>query len=467
MKIIISGGGKVGEKLCIDLSHEGHDVVLIDRNFRRLEEVIDLADITGIVGNGALLESQIKAGIESADIFMAVSPDDENNLIAGVVAKRAGAKFTIIRVRDPEYSKQLGFLRRSLGIDMMINPEQVAANEIVNMIRFPSSHEILVLNQGRTVMVGVGIEKGCQLDGLVLKDLDRINVDVLACIIKRNGEIFIPHGENIIKGGDIVYFIGAGSELFSLYRKAGSMVNDIKTVMIIGGGRHGEYLIKNLIELGIRVKVIEVNAARAEYLASEYTKAEIVLGDGTNQQFLRSQRIGNYDCVISLTNIDEENLLLSIFAHQSKVKKTITKVNRTDLLKILPPNGLESIIRPRQIIADRIVRIVRSIQNTEGSAMTNLYRPADGKVEVMQFLIAENSKVIGVPLSELKIKSGIMVSLIVRDGVVIYPRGNSEIEEHDFVMVVTKIKGLNDINDILVTQKTQTAKSALKVENES
>lgn len=449
MKIVITGGGKVGEKLCVDLSSEGHDIVLIEQNSRRLAELIDMADITGIVGNGAMLSSQQEAGMENCDVFVAATPDDENNIIAAVTAKKLGAKYSIVRVRDPGYYSQEGFLKLAFGFDFIINPELEAAKEIITMIQFPAADDIDKMAQGRAMMIGIRLDAKSPLVGVMMQNLKSIGVDALACLIIRGEDYIIPSGKITLEAGDYAYFTGKMAELHNVFKLGGKLKTEIKSVLITGGSKIAEYLIPKLLELKKRVKVIERNKERADYLSTLFPKAEVIMGDGTNQSFLKSQRMNEFDAVIALTNIDEENILLSLFAHQSGIKKTITKINRSDLLKIVPLGGLDSIVRPRYMIADSIVRRVRSMTNTEGSDITSLYRPADGKVEAIQFLVAKGSRVIGRTLADLPIRSDVLLGIIIRKDKVIYPRGSDIIMEGDYVTVMTTSHNLRDINDII------------------
>ncbi len=449
MKIVIIGAGKVGEELCRSLSKAGHDIVLIEKDPHRLEQLINVADITGVVGNGAIYETQLEAGVDTCDIFMAVSPHDETNIIAAITAKKIGAQYTVARVRDPDFNRQISFVRESLGITMMINPEMEAALDISRIIQFPSALGIEHFNNGRVNIVEVKIADQSPLAGKRVKDIREKNMDVLICIITRGDEIIIPTGDTEVIAGDHLHVTGTLEELNKIYVDAKCYRQRIRSALIVGAHRITHYLIPRLIRLNMRVKVIEIDPLIANELASDFPEVEVICGDGTDQEFLKEERMTNYDAVIALTGVDEENLLLSLYASRQGVTKTITKVNRTDLLKVLGQLGLDSIVTPRRLIADIIIRFVRALENSQGSNVDALYRIVDNQVEALQFTVTSDSKVVRVPLVELKTKDNLMLAAIIRQGKLIFPGGHDEILPKDRVIVVTTHTNFNDIDDIL------------------
>ncbi|NLN45452.1 MAG: Trk system potassium transporter TrkA [Clostridiaceae bacterium] len=449
MKIVVIGAGKVGEELCVCLTSEGHDVVLIEKDTERLEQLVGMADITGVIGNGAIYDTQMEAGVDACDLFIAVSPSDEINIIAAITAKKIGAPYTIARVRDPAYSMQMGFVRESLGISLMINPELEAARDIARIIQFPSALDIEQFDNGRVNIVEVRITEKSSLPGIRLRDLRQHNLDVLVCIIQRGDQIIIPDGSAEIQVGDHVHITGSFEQLNRFYVAAKSYTHRLDSTLIVGGGRITHYLLERLLRQKMRLKVIEVNPGKAEALASEFPDVEVTSGDGTDQAFLREERMTNYDALVALTGIDEENLLLSLFAKREGVKKTITKVNRTDLLKVLDLFDLDSIVTPRKLIADIILRYVRALQNSQGSNVDALYRLVDNKVEALQFHIAHGSRATGKSLKELRLVDNTLLAFIVRDGKLLFPKGNDCMMEKDRVVVVTTHRNFRDIDDIL------------------
>lgn len=449
MKIVIIGAGKVGEELCVSLANEGHDISLIEIDAQRLEQLINMADITGVAGNGILHDVQVEAGVETCDIFIAVSQMDETNIIGAITAKKTGAKYVIARVRDPEFSKQLDFVRESMGISLLMNPELEAANEIIQNLEFASALGIERFDNGRINIVEVRIAEGSSLAGTKIKNLRKISKNIVICVINRNGQIIIPDGETDIQTGDHLHVTGPLHDVDKIYIEAKSYKRHFNSVMIIGGGIITEYLLPRLLSMKMKLKVIEVDPRIADELSNAFTGVEVVCGDGTDQAFLREERIANFDAVVALTGVDEENLMLSLYAKQQGVKKTICKVNRTDLLKVICQPEIDTIVTPRRLIADIIARFVRAKQNSEGSNVDALYRIEDNQVEVLQFHVTGESKVINIPLQELKTKSHLLVAFIVRKGRPIFPSGEDMILTGDRVVVVTTHRNLNDINDIL------------------
>lgn len=449
MNIVIVGAGKVGEVLCCDLSKENHNVTLIELNELRFEQLTAMVDINGVVGNGAMYDIQMEAGVDSCDIFIAVTPSDEINLIAAITAKKIGCPYTIARVRNPEYNKQMSFLQESLGITILINPELEAAKDIARMLTFPAALNVEHFSRGRINMIEVVLQKGSPMVGLKLKDIKGHYGNVLICIIVRGNEVIIPNGETKLKAGDHITVTGSNADINIFCKYCQQKVAKINSVLIIGGGKLTHYLLSLLSKSHYNIKVIEIDAVTADKLAAQFPKAEIVYGDGTRQSFLNEEHFNNYDAIIALTGVDEENILISIYASKMGVEKNITKVNRTDLLNVLDNVGLQSIVTPSKIIADQIIKFVRSTANSQGSNVEEFYRLANDKVEVLQFHVAKSSNTINIPLSELEIKAGILITSIIRENEVIYPGGFDVILPADDVIVVTKNKNFQDINDIL------------------
>ncbi|MDD3692785.1 MAG: Trk system potassium transporter TrkA [Oscillospiraceae bacterium] len=449
MDIVIAGAGKVGEELCCDLSKENHNIILIELNETRLDQLTNMYDIGGVLGNGGIYDVQAEAGVNDCDIFIAVTPNDETNIIAAITAKKLGAKYTIARVRNPDYFKQMNFLRESLGISMMINPELEAAHDIVRMLMFPAALNVEYFEQGRVNMVEVVLQSDAPMAGMKLKDYNGRYGNVLICIVVRGDKVLIPDGETRLEAGDHVMVTGSNADVTTFCRHNQHRLSKISSVLIIGGGKLTHYLLSLLVKTQIRIKVIEADSSIADKLAADFPQAEIIFGDGTKQMFLNEERFTDYDSVISLLGIDEENILISIYASRMGVEKTITKVNRTDLLKVLDNVGLQSIVTPQQLIADQIIRFVRSTENTLGSNINAFYRLANGRVEVLQFHVKETSRTLYTPLTELSIKPGLLIACIIRENSLIYPSGSDMILPGDDVIIVTTNKNFQNIDDII------------------
>ncbi len=449
MRIVICGAGKVGEVLCRDLSKEDHDIVIIDKSEKRVQQMINMTDITGFSGNAALYDVQMEADVASSDIFIAVTPDDEVNIIAAITASKLGAGHIVARVRSPEYSRQMEFLKDSMGITLMINPEFETATEIARILEFPTALGLETFGHGRMNLVEFVLENNSSLVSKTLREIGRKYGDVLICIVVRHDEASIPDGKFVLKAGDRLYLSGAPNEVRKFCQDGQKKPWHVSTALVVGGGRITRYLLPKLEKMHIRCRVIEAKETVSEMLSVEFPNIEIICGDGTNQILLKEERIQNFDALISLTGIDEENILLSIYAAKQGVAKTITKVNRTDLLKILDNVGLQSIVTPHRIIANQIIRFVRSIENSQGSNIEAFYKLADGQAEALQFHVREGSAVCHKTLQDLSTKNGVLITSIFRKGSVIYPSGTDMILPGDEVVVVTKHPNFQDISDIL------------------
>ena len=449
MKIVIAGGGKVGKELCNELSNEGNDIILIEQDPKNLERIMNKYDIMGLVGNGADYDNLVESNVQECDVFISVTPEDEINLIAAIIAKKLGATYTIARVRNPEYTGHMDFVRESLGVSMMINPELEAAKDISNVIRFPQALSVEQFANGRVSIVEVNIAPKSQLVGLSLFQFRQQFGDVLICAVTREKNTFVPKGQTVLEEEDRIIVTGAWDDLTQFYRKAGYKEEKLRSAFIVGGGRITYYLIEMLNKLDIEIKVIENNQEKAEILSEKFPRAVIIEGDGTDQEFLNEERIDQYDTVVSLTGVDEENILISLYASALGIKKIITKVSRTELIKILENASLQSIITPKNLIADNIIRFVRSLKKTQASNMESLYRIADNQVEVAQFQVKKDSQVLHTPLKYLKLKNDLLVAYIIRGERLIFPSGNDEIQSGDHIIVVSMNNKMDDIDDML------------------
>lgn len=450
MKIVIVGCGKVGENLCKNLSNEEHDIIMIEKNEKLLDDVISKFDVTGICGNGALFSIQEEAGISSCDLCICVTPEDETNIIAAITAKNMGCPTTIARVRDPNYTEQMNFLREKLGIDLMINPELEAARNIAQMLRFPKAVNVESFLTGRVYMLELIIEDKCPCIGKTMHEIRKDNNSVICCIIQRkNGSVIIPNGDTVIENGDHIHVTGTGKDLIRFYAYLGTMENKVRKMMIIGGGKISKHLLPLLENSNISIKLIEKDEKTCQELAEIYNNIEIICADGTNQDLLIEERIENYDAIANLTGIDEENLLLSLFAHKQNIKKIITKVNRLNLIPLLPDILSHSIITPKKTAADHIIRFVRAMANSYTSTISALYRLADEKVEALLFKINNNCRCVDIPLTQLNIKNNILIAYILRNNKLIFPTGNDCLKINDNVFIVTTHNSFNDIDDIL------------------
>lgn len=451
MKIVIVGAGKIGESLCRDLSTEGNDITLIEKDSKILDKILSVSDIMGIVGNGANREVLADAGVHDTDIFIAVTTNDEINLISSVMAKKMGAKYTIARVRNTEYSEQMQFMKESLGIDIMLNPEAEAADFIRKNLEYPNALNVENFAKNKVNLVEILVEKNSYLHDLKLMDFKRKYFkNILVCIVQREQEIYVPTGSFILKEDDRIYVTGPHTDLEEFYKSLGHSEERIKSVFIIGGGRITHYLADILLKKKMKLKIVELNEDRAKELSEIYEEAEIINGNGIDTDLLEEENFSSYDACVSLTGIDEENIIISMFADKIGIKKTITKINRTSLLNVLGLVGLQSILTPKKIIADYIVKIVRSFAGAQGeNNIQNLYRLADNRVEAIEFSVGEYSRVVGTPLKDLHIKENVLIPYIIRNGKLIMPGGLDVIQPNDTVIIITTQQYLDDIDKII------------------
>lgn len=448
MNIVVVGAGKVGTTLCQDLSKEGHQITLIEQKEARLQAMLESTQILGVQGNGAFYDVQMEAGVDHCDMFIAVTPEDENNIISSVIAKKLGAGYAIARVRMPDHAKHMGFVRDSLGIDRMINPDLEAAQEIYRMVRYPSALSIEPFLGGRMNLVELAVTPESRLAGVSLLDLRRQYKSLLVCIVVRGEKNLIPNGSTVLMEGDRVYLTGKPEDCSALYRRMGT-VRSIRSLLIIGGGRICRYLLELIKDFSIQVKVIENDEEVARDLAVSFPHVSVIHGDGTDQNLLEMENIEGFDCVVTLTGIDEENILLSIFAATKKVPRNITKVNRVNLLQMLGNVGLQSFITPAAIATTNIVRVVRGICNSEGSKVEALYRLQGSSAEVLQFHVHKDAGVLKAPIKDLAIRPGSLIAGIVKNSRLIIPTGSDRLDEGDHVLVVTLNGEIDDLDDIL------------------
>lgn len=450
LNIIIVGCGKVGATLTEQLSREGHDITIIDKNAQTVQALADLHDIMGIVGNGASYSVQMEAGIENTDLIIAVTDSDELNLLCCTVAKRVGNCAAIARVRTPDYSEEVGYLREKLGLAMIINPELESASEVARVLYLPTALEINTFAHGQAEMIKIQIPEGNVMHDQTIALLGKsISVKVLICAIERGGEVFIPSGNFVLKAGDKISFIASRKNARTFLQQVGFQTNQVKDTMIIGGGRAAYYLAKQLLNMGIEVKIIESNRERCEELSVLLPNAIIINGNGTDEELLKEEGIEYTESFVPLTGIDEENIMLTLHAKQISKAKVITKINRITFKDVISNLDLGSVVYPRYITAEAIIAYVRARKASMHSNIETLYHLFDSRAEAIEFLIDKESNVTNIPLMDMKLKDNLLVALISRKGRIIIPSGNDCIKKGDTVVVVTKHSGFNDIQDIL------------------
>ena len=450
LNIIIVGCGKVGATLIEQLSREGHDITIIDQNAQKIQEITNQYDIMGMTGNGASYNVQMEAGIENTDLFIAVTGSDELNLLCCTIAKRVGECSAIARVRTPDYSHEIGYLREKLGLAMIINPELEAAREIARILYLPTALEVNSFAHGQAELIKLKIPEGNALDGITLADFGKnTTADVLICAIERNGQVYIPSGNFQMLKGDVVSFVATRKTAKAFLESSGFQTNHVKDTMIIGGSRAAYYLAEQLLHMGISVKIIENDRARCEALSVLLPKAIIINGDGTDQELLEEEGIIYAESFVPLTGIDEENILLTLYARQVSKAKVIIKINRINFKDVISQLDLGSVIYPRYITSEAIIAYVRAKKASMNSNVETLYHMFDNKAEAIEFRVNEASSVTNIPLMDLSLKRNLLISFISRNGTIIIPSGKDCIKVGDTVMIVTTHTGFNDIQDIL------------------
>lgn len=450
MNIIIVGCGKVGYTLVEQLSGENHDIVVIDTKEEKVNALTDDLDAMGIIGNGISYQTLQEAGISHADLLVAVTGSDEQNLLCCVIAKKAGHCKTIARVRNPIYNNELTFLREELGLAMIINPEFATASEIARIFQFPSAVKIDTFSKGRIEMLHFRVTKDCLLNNYELIHIrTTLKCDVLVCMVKREEEILIPKGDFVFHEGDVVSIVATPPKASEFFRKIKIGAGRVHTAMIVGGGTIAYYLARRLLSVGIETKIIELDPTRCEHLSELLPKATIICGDGTDERLLSQEGLESVDGFAALTGLDEENILLSLYAKKTSHAKIVTKINRITFNGVLNDLTLDSIAYPRLQTADVITKYARSMNESLNSNVENLYKLEEGRAEALEFTILEPSEVTDIPLGKLRIRKNILICCINRKNQIIIPGGQDMLKVGDSVIVVLTNSRLNDIREIL------------------
>ena len=450
LRIIIVGCGNVGRTLVEQLSQVGHDITIVGRDGQKAQALANLYDIMGVQGNGASYGVLKEAGIETADLLIAVTQSDELNLLCCTVGKQVANCAAIARVRTPDYSREVGYLREKLGLAMIINPEMEAAAEAARILYLPTALEIDSFAHGQADLIKFKVPEGNVLDGMNLITLgQRIAPDILICAAERDGKVIIPRGQYIIRAGDILSFAASRAVGKKFLEDIGFKTNRVRNAMLIGGGRAAYYLARQLLSMGIQVKIIEISRERCEELSILLPKGVIINGDGTSEELLREEGIERAEAVVALTGIDEENILLTLFARRVSQAKTITKINRITFQDVINNLDLGSVIYPKYITAEAIIRYVRAMRESMDSNIETLYHMFDHRAEAVEFRVDAPSGVTDIPLKDLRLKDSLLVCAIYREGRVRIPNGQDSIQVGDTIMVVTTHTGFSDIRDIL------------------
>lgn len=451
MHIIIVGLGKLGVTMTKQLVAEGHSITVVDTNSEKVTSTVDTYDVMGVCGNGATCESLETAGAAKAKLIIAATASDEMNILCCLIAKKMGTENTIARVRNPDYAAQMQFLRNELGINMIVNPEFETANEISRIIRFPSAANLDSFARGKIEIASVRIHSDNVLcDSPIYEFRKKSKAKVLVCAVQRNEDVFIPSGDFVIRCDDIISITGTRSELALFMKQTGVYKQRIKNVMIIGGGRIGYYLAKQLSDTGRNIKLIEQSNERCYHLTDVLPDVTVIHGDGTDQDILDEQGLERQDALVSLTGIDEENIIVSMYAESKGINKVITKVNRHSY-SILNDIGLETVVSPQIVAGNLVTRYVRALHNSAGnSQIQTLHKLVNGKVEAVEFIVPEGAGYENIPFKDLQLLPNILIGCIIRNGKTIFPGGYDVMMANDSVIVVTTGRIIEDLHDIFV-----------------
>ena len=450
MRIVVIGCGKIGVTILNSLVKEGHDVVIVEKNPEKIEEITNIYDVIGVCGNGADCDTLQEASISDADLVIATTDSDEINMLSCFLAKRMGSGNTVARIRNPEYNdNSLNFMRKELGISMAINPELLAAYEIFNILKLPSAAKIETFSVRNFELIELNLRNDSPFDGVRIIDMrSKYDAKFLICAVKRGENAYIPDGNFILRSGDKIALTAKPSEIAKLLKKMGHLRKQARNVMILGGSRTAYYLAKMLSQSGSKVTIIERNKTICQELAEAMPKAVIINGDGAKQELLLEEGLQTVDAFLSLTGIDEENILLSAFAESQNVPKVITKVNREELIPLSEHWGLDCIISPKKLIADKLVQYARALENSVGSSVETVYKLMDDMIEVSEFKVKSDFPKLNIPFKELKTKENALIAGIVRDRKIIIPSGDDYLVAGDKV-VITSNRRINKLSDIL------------------
>lgn len=449
MNIVIAGGGKLGVSLITELTLGDHNVSLIEINEDLCNRLTSKYDIDGFVGNGGHYDVQKEARVDHCDVFISVTPDDETNIIAAAIANNIGANHTIARLRDPGFAKQTEFMRDKLGISMIINPDKETAHQIAAILQYPSATSVEEFAKGRVNIIELPVTNP-NLIGLSIHEFRRQHPNIISCLIQRENQAIVPKGDTVIHESDLLSVTGTHEDLIELYQEVGFVDKKLKSTMIVGGGRITHYLLNQLKDRHLEIKVVELDKEVAISMSQDFPEVIIIHGDGSDQDFLKEERIGRYDSVVTLTGIDEENMLTSLYARRQGVSKVITKINRTDLISLIGITSLQGIVTPTRLISNKVLRFIRSIQTKNVNAdIEMLYRIGEGSAEAIQFRIHDDLAYLNRTLNDLDFADKVILAYIIRGDQLILPTGQDRILKGDQIIVITTKHNVQSIDDIL------------------
>ena len=450
MKILIVGAGKVGSTIAAGLSREDHDITLMDNDLSALERDQDNLNVMSIKGSGTSMNSLMEAGVDKTDLLIAVTNSDEVNMLCCMTAKRLGAKHTVARIRDPEYSRELYELKKDLDLDMVINPEYQTAMEIARILRFSAAASVETFAGGHVEMVSYRVSADEKVVGKPLsKVMQKTANPVLYCAVMRGNELIIPNGDTVLQEGDLAYLVGRGTQIANFLKTSGRRTSSARNVVVIGGGLIAYYLCDSIMKSGVRVRIVDENKEICEEMDARLPGCVVIRGDGTSTDLLEAENVRECDALVMLTGSDEENVITGLYGRQIGVPKVVVKVNRNGYMGVLKELKMDSTVSPKNITATQIIRYVRALNNSQGTeGVEMLYRFAGGQLEASQFSVTETTRYRGVPLKDIRFRAGVLLAAINRRGEVLIPSGKDVFREQDTVIVISRETGLKELNEI-------------------
>ncbi|MBO4298480.1 MAG: Trk system potassium transporter TrkA [Clostridia bacterium] len=454
MNIIVVGDGKVGYTLAEYLSKDGHDITIVDKNRRALQKASETLDVLCVMGSGANLRTLIEAGAETADVVIAATTNDEMNMVCCLAAKQLGARYTIARIRDPEYTESLTLLQDKLDIDQVINPERATALEISRLMRFPFAINVESFAHGRVEMVEFRVEESDRIDGIPLAQLHTRYPHVQFTAVLRGDDALIPDGSFEIQVGDRLYVTGDRISVTAFFKQLGKDTQKVKNAILIGGGHVSYYLAKTVAGMGIHLKIVEMQEEKCRSLSESLDNAVIINGDGTDRELLESEHVRDHDALICLTDRDEENLVTGLYGVRLGMRKVIVKINRLETMDIIGDMGIDSVVSPKLATANVILRAVRARSHSQNSVIEKVYPLLADKAEAYEFVALPGANYLNIPLNRLNNKKGVLVSMIVRGRQIIIPFGSDHIEAGDTVILTARAGTITELKDAFnVTEK--------------
>ena len=451
MKIVVVGCGKVGTEIVNRLCSEGHNLIVVDTSPERVQRITDRLDVMGLVSNAFSADLFGEIGMEDTDLFIAMTNSDEINLLSCLYAGQNSTCKTIARVRNPQYNREKAYIKQRMGISELINPAEMAAEEISRLIRFPAADQLGDFADGRIYLIKYCLPKTSELCGKAVREASLLREhEILVCAAERSGTVCVPDGNYIMEAGDLLTVLAVPSSAESFFRAQKLPVKPGHNTMIVGGGITAYYLAGELTRHGISARVLEKDKKRALELAEAGVASEVICADGSDRVQLLEEGLENASAFVSLTGLDEENILMSLFAKKHGQAKVVTKLSRLEYDDILEPLDLGSIVCPKAMTADYVLRYVRAMRRAAGSDIKTLFRVLDDRVEALEFGIREGSEGTGVPLSELKLKPGTLICCVTRGDKIRIPRGSDTLEPGDDVILVTFEKGVDSFAELLV-----------------